>query len=150
MTSSASNQEESPLLGRKNSRGTAPTAKERSREEALAAWVGEERASAVFADLHPSAQHIGVLVNKCLRGLHRPDLAVFNQIRSHWPQIAGAANANLLKPIRVNGKNLVVEVANPTYMFVFRQPALQKKLLEEIQKYTNNEIKSFTFTAPGR
>jgi len=130
-------------------KGRFPNAVERDRERTLANWLGKERSPDVFAALRPKLKSASELVDSVMCNLHQGDVFVLHRLCDEWDCIVGAVNAKQTKPVFVRDGLLTIEVANPTWLYIFR---LQqgKMLTEKIAAYTHNKIREVRFVPPGR
>ena len=125
-------------------------ARERSRERALASWVGEERRAGVFASLRRKTPSVETLVDSFLKKHTRPELQCFELVSRKWPEVVGTMNAKLSRPVKLQGKTLLVEVENATWLYVFRQHPLLPEWNATLCHLTEGKIQSIRFVATGR
>ena len=132
---------EEPLHRRGSLKYGFPNAFERSRERAVAEFVGEERRPDVFAALRPETPDIGKLVDD-FRRCH---------FRSAWLEVGGGADyAAMLTPLAVKDGVLTVEAANATVSYAYANPAMKRVFLAKLKNLGFDQVTAIRIVLPGQ
>ena len=120
----------------------------KSREDALASWVGPERAADVRSEFRPLHDDVGEMVNKVLSRVQAGDTMILSKLEAGWKDLFGTQIAAVSKPLSVKEGHLVIEVRDSTFLYMFEH---QKKefFLEHLSAYTGGELKSIEFRPQG-
>ena len=140
-----------PLLTRSRSNGPIPTEWERSREELVGEWCGEENRTSFLAANHPQTKMVSQLVDQFLDSMNSPDDQVLEKIQAHWNEVA--TNDTLVQkmhPKHFARGVLTIEVADATLMYVFREPRLQERLMEALRQIGGEDVQRLRMVMKGR
>ncbi len=142
---------EEPLHRRGSLKYGFPNAFERSRERAVAEFVGEERRPDVFAALRPETPDIGKLVDDFRRCHFRSDLLLVNDIKAAWLEgVGGADYAAMLTPLAVKDGVLTVEAANATVSYAYANPAMKRVFLAKLKNLGFDQVTAIRIVLPGQ
>ena len=120
-----------------------------SREDLLADFLGEERASAVLADLHPQPRPIGVFVDSLLKQVHPEELDLQHLLEHQWPTLVGEVNARQCRPLAIRGSTLIIEVFQQMFLYLLKTE--QRNIIQQrVSDYTGGRITAVDFTPAGR
>jgi len=122
--------------------------RERSREEALADWVGEENRPEVFAAFRPHEKEIGKVLDIWLSTMQPEEMDWLDRIKANWPALVGDVNARQCEPVSVDGKQLKVEVFSGTWMYIMKTQQLAI-ISKNIAEFTQQNVCSVVL-APSR
>jgi len=122
-----------------------PTPMEASREENLASWVGEERATGVIAKLRPEPLAIGTLVDSIINGGQAESIQLVDKIRQQWEQIVGVDNAPHVQPLSIRNENLEIGFIDAAWRYVLDSPPQKVFILKRILELTGSQLKSVVF-----
>lgn len=125
-----------------------PSHREWQRESVLASWLGEERRAAVFADLRPEPQSMEDLIGQALASVGQQNMLLLAKLREHWSEIVGADNARQSSPLAVERALLRIEIASPTWFYVFEHQH-KKRFAGLVEDYTHGAIKQIQFVPRG-
>lgn len=122
---------------------------EKSREDALGDWVGEERTAEVFSELRPLHTDMSGLIDRVLSRIDGGDALMLSKLQESWTELFGPMIASQCSPLSINDGHLVIEVNNATMMYVFER---QKKaeFLAHVQTFTGGKLTSIEFVPRGR
>ena len=123
----------------------APSAREQSREEVLADWLGEERVPGVFAKWHAEPHKAGTLVDAILKNVHPAEIDLLEQIRVHWEKIVGSDASRQLVPLSVNEKLLTIGFFHSAWRFAMDTPVQKQVILQRIQELTGTPLGEIRF-----
>jgi hypothetical protein len=125
-----------------------PSYREWRRENALASWLGEERRAEVFADLRPEPKSMRELLDETMAAVGKKDMFLLADLREHWADIVGTDNARQSSPLSIHEKILRIEIASPTWFYVFehQQKAHFAQLLRD---YSKGAIADIQFVPQG-
>jgi len=130
-----------PLSRKKTSRDRDPLPK------LLIDWHGkDDGSSAIVARLHDS-KRAGDLLEQVLASLAPPELALLENVRRHWDEIAGSTLSGFVFPARIYKGVLELEVAHPAYLSALGKME-RGMLLEKIQALDGGERCSSIRTIP--
>ena len=116
-----------------------PTNEEMCREQLLEDWVGMERAASIKADLRPKTPSISELVAEVMRKFDLEAVDSFDDMRSRWADIVGAAIADACAPANLSEGRLTIAVHNPTWRYVL-EVQQKKALLAKIQSTFGKDL----------
>ena len=120
-----------------------------SREDLLADFLGDERASSVLADLHPQPRPVGMFVDSLLKQVHPEELDLRQQLERQWPALVGEVNARQCRPLTIRGTTLVIEVFQQMFLYLLRTE--QRNIIQQrVSDYTGGRIAAVEFTPAGR
>ena len=124
-----------------------PSPREQERENTLVDFVGEERASSVFADLRPAFQNAGQLASSIVGKLDLEENAILDEISRNWTFIMGADNASQCRPLKVDNGALTIEVFSSSWLFVLNghRPLISRRVTE----LTSGAVKRIHFVQQG-
>lgn len=125
-----------------------PSAMEKSREDTLADWVGEERRAAVFADLRPEPPKLAKLVQDVCDSLQDPAVVLLGKIQAAWPELVGASIASQSRPSRIWRGCLHIEVSSPSWRYVLASQH-RATILERVRAFANGALTDVNFAPPG-
>ena len=130
-------------------RGATP--RERSREETLAAWVGEERATEVIADLRPTTPSIAELVDEQLLAYRGQAITILDKLRQNWTAIVGHDCAQQSYPSHLEEHGtLVIEVNNSSWIYVIGCEKKDEILASVKQFLANDTVSALRIVQRGR
>ena len=105
----------------------------------LEEWYGEDAPAAIAGHLpkpvtlaETLAELTGKLIPEWMRGM--------TLIREHWTEIVGPAGAKRADPVRLEGKELLLEVHHPMYRMAFDTPRMKAELIRKINEVTGYEF----------
>lgn len=120
----------------------------KSREDVLADWVGEERVAQVFAELRPVHDNVNTLIDQVLSGVQSGDALMLSKLEASWGQLFDRSIASQCRPLSVKDGHLKIEVANPTFLYVFERQKKQD-FLQAMSAFSGGQLKSIEFVPRG-
>ena len=80
----------------------------------------------------PGPQKVGVALDAVMRGLGAPEASGVHLVFDRWPEVVGEALAARTRPLKIEGKRLVLAVDEPAIAthVKFLQPELLARLSE--------------------
>ncbi len=129
--------------------GRRPSPREYRREGALADWVGEERRAEVFASLRPKAESLETMLDGILQHFAEDDVSLLEKLRGSWKELLGVTLAAQVRPADLKDGILILEVNNPSWLFVFERQH-KPKIREILLKAGNGAIRDLQFVQRGR
>jgi len=126
-----------------------PSLRERSREQVLRDWFGEERATGeILAHQSPAVHIAGPLDSALTRlGLRRPvDL---ERLRDDWAEIVGADLAHYCQPVALHGTCLDVEVVDAAWLYELRTMH-SREIQARVERASEGRVNTVRFAPHGR
>jgi hypothetical protein len=82
-------------------------------------WLGRDAAAKEIESRLPPPVSISEGVDQALKQLFTPELALIQQIKRLWPDIAGEALSGYMTPVFIQNGTLAIEVSHPAFMMNF-------------------------------
>jgi len=120
-----------------------------SREDLLADFLGDERASSILADLHPQPRPVKVFVDSLLQQSRPSELDLRQFLERQWPAIVGDVNARQCRPLTIRGSTLVIEVFQQMFLYLLKTEQ-RNIILQRVSDYTGGKITAIDFIPAGR
>ena len=120
-----------------------------SREDLLADFLGDARASSVLADLHPQTRRVGTFVEALLKQLHPEELDLRQRLERQWASLVGEVNARQCHPLSIRGTTLVIEVFQSMFLYLLKTEQ-RNIVLQRVSDYTGGKITAVDFIPAGR
>ena len=128
-------------------RRLSPT--ERRRAEVMRDWYGSTRAREEILAHRKPPEHISTALRGVIRELGLGHNTLLHSVADRWETLFGADVGAKARPVDLNGKTLVVEVTESTWMYVLKTMHLhemKRRLAEE----TGNRITDIRLVPAGR
>ncbi|MBR0458272.1 MAG: DUF721 domain-containing protein [Victivallales bacterium] len=125
-----------------------PSARENSREETLADWLGPERAPEVFAQLRHETHTAKELMETIVGQFPCAEILVLQKLEKDWPRLVTPMLARECHPFKVQNGVLYVEVFHSTWMFVFRNQHADK-IQQIVSQESNGKVTRVVFQPAG-
>lgn len=129
--------------------GRHPSAHELRREKTLSSWLGEERRADVFASLRPPTERMDQLLDRILQTFEPDHQGLLENLRRSWSELLGKTMAAQVRPADLKDGILILEVNNPSWMYVFERQH-KPKIREILLKAGDGAIKDLQFVQRGR
>lgn len=126
-----------------------PSRRERRREELLRDWFGPDLAGGEIQSRRRPATPLEQSVDALMCELGKGYQVLLEQIRDHWPELAGADIARQARPLRVYQGCLEIEVVNSMWLYEL-QTRMKLPLTERLAEFTNRKVDSLRFVPAGR
>jgi predicted nucleic acid-binding Zn ribbon protein len=112
-------------------------------------WYGQEEASAVISSRRRPAQHVGDAVDAVVREMGLARDLLLEELVQHWQAVVGPDVARRSVPSEIQGKTLIVEVADSSWMFILRAQHRQS-IVAELARFSESKISDVRFVPQGR
>lgn len=123
---------------------------EKSVEELLPEWSGEEEGKAEFLRFRPQAEPMAELLERAASKCVKPWTVKLALLQNSWQEIAGPVIAGKCSVAGVENAIVYVEVRHPAFLRALDSPAMKKTLLEKIHTVLSEEEASqIKFIAAG-
>ena len=124
-----------------------PSHRELERENTLIDFVGEERASSVFASLRPGFKQAGKIAEALVGDYDLKAISLLDHLRANWQDIVGADNASQCRPVLLENDALKIEVFSSTWLYILNS---QKILIcRRVGEATSGAVKRVHFIQKG-
>lgn len=126
-----------------------PSPREYRREGTLVDWVGKERRAEVFASLRPETESFETLLDRILQHFAEDDVGLLEKLRNSWSELLDSTLAAQVRPVDLKNGVLILEVNNPSWMYVFEMQH-KTKIRKILLKAGNGAINDLRFVQRGR
>ncbi len=86
------------------------------------------------------ARLLGSVLNTVMKRLKSPDVEIVGGVFGRWREVVGESIADNVKPVRIEGKKLTVEVVDQAWATQLR--FLEKELLHTLEQHFGDAIES--------
>lgn len=121
---------------------------ERSRERAMRDWFGEDAGAVISAHRTPP-RHISGAVDAVLKDLGMSRNLLFEDVLQNWVKVVGVDVAGRSVPSEIRGTQLVVEVADSSWMYLL-QTVHRASIVAKLKAFSRNRLHSVRFVPKGR
>jgi len=129
--------------------GRRASVRERSREQAMRDWYGPGEAGAVISSRRSPARHIAGTVDDVVRDLGLARDLLLEELVQNWVDVVGPDVARRSVPSEIQGKLLVVEVADSSWMFILKAQH-RPHIISRLADFTGSRIRDVRFVPQGR
>jgi len=105
----------------------------------LEEWYGEDASAAIAGHL-PKPVSLADTLAELTEKLIPEWMRGMTLIREHWAEIVGPAGVKRADPVRLEGKELLLEVHHPMYRMAFDTPRMKAELVRKINEVTGCEF----------
>ena len=125
------------------------SAREYRREQVLREWLGRDLAVEEFSQLRPPPRMLGEVLPEVMASMGMQQADRLSRLRDQWVEIVGADVARDTQPCTVRYRVLLVEVSNPTWLFVLNGQH-RTQIRQRLETLFPGEFKDVRFVPPGR
>lgn len=128
--------------------GRHPSKRERAREQLMRQWYGPEAAAIIGARRSPP-RHIGQTVDQVVKELGMSRNVLLEALLLNWADVVGKDMASRTVPSEIQGKCLVIEVANAAWMYALR--TMHKTMIaEKVKTFSQAKLTDVQFVPKGK
>jgi len=121
-----------------------------SLQNLLKDWYGRKAGSVEIIHHLPEAEHLKEGIDKTLKKLVNPELALLRKVKDGWNDIVGEQIAKVTCPTSFYKGILYVEVSHPVWLMQFGKNE-KNMFLEKVQHFTKCKIcRNIKFSPPGK
>ena len=126
-----------------------PSPRERSREQLLRDWYGDDLATGEMLTHKKPAVHVSEAMGEVLASLGMRRQATLEKLRDNWAEIVGPDIAGQSAPVAMYEQRVDVEVSSAPWMYVLKTMH-QPMVTERVAEFTDGDVTEVRFVPHGR